>query len=356
MSDQPAYTTPPNSRASYYEALFTAATKGCVIIHLMWTMLFWGLGVLPMVLYNALSTCFFICSYLFLLKKHHTLWALLLHLEIRLHMVLASVTVGWETGFHYYFFILIFAAFMIPMYGRPMRIFLAVSDVVIYLLLYSYTPLPRYPVPDLYVDLVNIHNIVLVTVTIALLSSVFRKRITETVGELQNAASTDPLTGLLNRRSMYTRLEREQNRSQAHGISYCVLLCDIDNFKTFNDLYGHDCGDYVLRDCADSIRRLVRTGDAVSRWGGEEFLILLPETALEEAASIAERIRSHLYESVHSYEGRELHISLTFGLAACPPARSVNDCIQQADQALMLGKQEGKNRVVTQFSLSSIEP
>ncbi|MCZ8518996.1 GGDEF domain-containing protein [Paenibacillus caseinilyticus] len=308
--------------------------------------LFWGLGVLPMVIYNALSTAFFIGSFLFLLQKRPTLWALLLHFEIRLHMVLASVMVGWGTGFHYYFFILVFATFMIPMYARGMRVFLLVSDVVIYLLLYTYTAVPRYSIEPLYMELLNLHNILLVTITIALLSSVFHKRINETVGDLESAASTDPLTGLLNRRSMVDRLESEHARYHTHGVPYCILLCDIDNFKMFNDLYGHDCGDYVLRECADSIRALVRSGDSVSRWGGEEFLILLPDTGQEEAHGIAERIRSHLSQAVHSYKERELRITLTFGLSACQPADALAVCINRADQALMSGKQQGKNCVV----------
>ncbi|MCG7214909.1 GGDEF domain-containing protein [Paenibacillus mucilaginosus] len=349
MSDQQSSAAPATSPGSHYDAFFAAATKSCILIHLLWLVLFWALGVMPMAMYNFVSTCFFAWSLQFLLGKHNRTWALLVHMEVRLHMVLASIMVGWDTGFHYYFFLLIFVCFMNPMYGRGMRIFLAVSDVVIYLLLTQYALRPWYTVDPLYTELLNIHNILIVTITITILSSVFRKRITETIGDLEMAANTDPLTGLLNRRSMFARLEREHARYQSGAASYCVLLCDIDDFKMFNDLYGHDCGDYVLRECAQAIRGLVRNGDSVSRWGGEEFLILLPATDPEEAFHIAERIRSRIQHSVHTFQGAELRITLTFGLSSCPPSVSVSDCINQADNALMQGKQEGKNCVVSQL-------
>lgn len=166
--------------------------------------------------------------------------------------------------------------------------------------------------------------------------------------ELEIAALTDPLTGLLNRRALYEFMNHEVKRVKRNNKPFSIVLCDIDNFKKINDSYGHDCGDYILRETGKLLRKNLREIDRVGRWGGEEFLILLPETQLKDAINVAEKLR--LIISSHRFEYTPeltLTITITFGVSCFRPGSSLNNCLKNADQALYLGKSSGKNKVVT---------
>lgn len=168
--------------------------------------------------------------------------------------------------------------------------------------------------------------------------------------KLEKAALTDPLTGLWNRRAMYKRLRDEKERFDRGGKSFAVVIGDVDHFKTFNDNHGHDCGDFVLEAIAGILEQNLRKQDTVSRWGGEEFLILLPETFLDGAYRKTESIRHVLHNHPFVFNEMTLHLSMTFGVVAFRMGLSVEDCIKLADGALYEGKKQGRNRVVVQNS------
>ncbi len=183
--------------------------------------------------------------------------------------------------------------------------------------------------------------------------SFFNKQLVEKNEELVEAhkemellASTDPLTGLLNRRSMMKSIQEEKNRFERKHTDFTLVISDIDKFKNFNDLYGHDCGDFVLVKIARLFHSTLRKQDIVSRWGGEEFLFLLPDTGLSGGVSLAEKLRKAIEESSFTFNGVSLEITMTFGVCQFNPPGSVDDCIQKADQALYKGKTSGRNRVV----------
>jgi diguanylate cyclase (GGDEF)-like protein/PAS domain S-box-containing protein len=156
----------------------------------------------------------------------------------------------------------------------------------------------------------------------------------------------DPLTGLLNRRSMQERLDEEALRNRRAGGGYATIMVDIDKFKRFNDEHGHECGDQVLRLTAETMSSTLRATDSLGRWGGEEFLVLLPETNLSGALELAEKIRRRIAETGFVYAGVELRLTVTAGAASCgDPQESVDDCIRRADEALLSGKEKGRNRV-----------
>lgn len=164
--------------------------------------------------------------------------------------------------------------------------------------------------------------------------------------ELQRAANTDPLTGLSNRRSMMFLLENEVERHKRYGTKFSILLSDIDNFKSFNDKYGHACGDSILSELGKLFYRSVRPIDSVCRWGGEEFLFLLPETDPEEAVLMAERIRNIIEAFPFSFKGINHNVTMTFGVSSYEDHLSLVSMINNADSALYNGKNCGKNRVV----------
>ncbi len=158
-------------------------------------------------------------------------------------------------------------------------------------------------------------------------------------------ASTDALTGLANRRTALRELERETARARRSNGKVAVIMCDIDRFKDFNDLHGHDCGDYVLVGTAGIIAETARATDIAARWGGEEFLVILGESD-SSGIALAERLRKRVEEAVWEFEGKRLSVSITLGMAFCPPELGGERAIAMADEALYEGKRGGRNRVV----------
>jgi diguanylate cyclase (GGDEF)-like protein len=158
-------------------------------------------------------------------------------------------------------------------------------------------------------------------------------------------ATRDALTGLMNRGHLGELLEREVQRHRRCGTRMSVVLLDIDHFKLVNDRYGHGCGDLVLRRFAEEARRIVRGCDALGRWGGEEFLLLMPETALESARVGAERLRQMLEGLLIESGGETLQVTLSAGVAQIDGAESIEMLVERADRALYAAKAQGRNRV-----------
>jgi diguanylate cyclase (GGDEF)-like protein len=167
---------------------------------------------------------------------------------------------------------------------------------------------------------------------------------------LDNLASTDTLTGLANRRAAMRALDREVARAKRFAGMLAVIMCDIDHFKEFNDTYGHDCGDYVLANLAQIFTDTVRSTDLASRWGGEEFLIVLGSASPEGALGFAERLRAKVELAVWDFGGKRLSVTITLGVAISTPEAGGEAAISLADAALYEGKRAGRNRVVLRDS------
>lgn len=160
-------------------------------------------------------------------------------------------------------------------------------------------------------------------------------------------AASDGLTGLANRRAFQERLEEEVDRSERYQHSFTLMILDIDHFKKVNDTYGHTAGDVVLRGLAGLLKAAVRTVDFVVRYGGEEFVILLPETGGTHGREVAERIRKQTARtSVTLPDGKEISFTVSLGVACYPACgRKASDLVERADQALYIAKQSGRDRV-----------
>lgn len=168
--------------------------------------------------------------------------------------------------------------------------------------------------------------------------------------ELRSISITDHLTGLLNRRYLQDRLFEETERAKRHKMPLTVFMIDIDDFKSFNDRYGHPAGDQILKTVAHAIQEEVRTIDVVARYGGEEFTVILPTTSKAASMIIAERIRKGIEDT--PYWGPKISagekVTISLGIATCPEdADSMETLIEQADTALFMAKTGGKNRVVS---------
>ncbi len=163
---------------------------------------------------------------------------------------------------------------------------------------------------------------------------------------LQRMAQTDGLTGLLNRRAFEDVLGRELQRSQHGQGSLAVLLLDLDHFKQINDLWGHPAGDEVLRRVALALRESMRAVDALCRFGGEEFVVLLRETGIDQAEEIAWRLRTVISELAHL--PGDARITASIGVAASHPVDTVDQILGRCDEALYASKRAGRNQVTVE--------
>lgn len=156
---------------------------------------------------------------------------------------------------------------------------------------------------------------------------------------------TDALTGLLNRYGLQRELQRSLAEARRYARPVSCLLLDIDFFKSINDMYGHPAGDAALMQTARVLTEVVRGADVVCRYGGEEFLILAPETALDGAIALADKIRVAVSTRDFGDDERIFKLTLSVGAAQLRPDESGNDMIARADEALYQAKQSGRNRV-----------
>jgi len=175
-----------------------------------------------------------------------------------------------------------------------------------------------------------------------------RRRLVARVDTYRDDAERDYLTNIYNRRFTIQLLEREILRSRRTEMPLALILLDIDNFKAFNDLYGHLAGDVVLREVSRLLRETARTSDVVGRYGGEEFLIVLPETPIENAYVFAERLRNVVEQygrdKLTQYPDRPPTISIGVGWVR-PGKDTAETAIDRVDRALYASKQAGRNRV-----------
>jgi len=162
---------------------------------------------------------------------------------------------------------------------------------------------------------------------------------------LKLMSHTDHLTGIPNRRDIMEKVHYEMFRAARTHKPFAFLFADIDKFKNFNDTYGHECGDVVLKTVAQVVRAMLRKPDYIARWGGEEFLVVLPETALENAALVAERIRAMVAATEFTYAGHIFKVTITLGVALFDSRLGIEHSINLADRALYRGKESGRNRV-----------
>lgn len=189
-----------------------------------------------------------------------------------------------------------------------------------------------------------------------------RRRIEELHSSLEairHESLTDPLTGLANRKCFDQAILRTVAEAEATGKPFSLLLTDIDHFKKFNDTYGHQTGDQVLRLVATAMKQSVKAQDLAARYGGEEFAVILPRTLLDQAAKLANQIREAVMskELVKRSTGERLgRITISIGCSTWAPGDSIPRLIERADAAMYRAKHLGRNRVCTEGDVIPLEP
>ncbi|WP_413043735.1 diguanylate cyclase [Pseudomonas sp. YJ42] len=164
--------------------------------------------------------------------------------------------------------------------------------------------------------------------------------------ELQRLSSTDRLTGLFNRGHWEEMLRQDYARHRRYDRNAALVMFDIDHFKRINDSYGHQAGDAVIQRAAELIRQSMRDADIAGRYGGEEFVVLLPDTDSEGAVTFAERLRQSIEAHEVIHEGRSIHFTVSLGIAdLSQPTSGYAQLIERADSAMYMSKSAGRNQV-----------
>jgi diguanylate cyclase (GGDEF)-like protein len=318
-----------------------------IAVHGMLIPLFFWLDYDVLALVNVFSTAAWLAARDQNHKGHHTSAILILIGEVSVHTSLALYYLGWHSGFQYYLMSGVpFILFNHKVRTAPL-LFLSALLCLLFMSLYALTEerVYHYDYPAL-IEVLNYLNMVVSFLALTLTSYFFRVASFISEQQMELLANADQLTGLPNRRGMLTRLNTQHSLSQRNGSVFSLVLADLDHFKRFNDTYGHDCGDYVLKEVARLLKQRLRHYDAVSRWGGEEFLFMFPETGIASAKVIAGHLRKLVEARCFEFNGQPLHVTMTFGVAEHRQNNSIDYTIKQADDALYLGKEAGRNRVV----------
>jgi len=174
--------------------------------------------------------------------------------------------------------------------------------------------------------------------------------------EMEVVSRTDYLTGIYNRRAMIEKLNAEISRFNRTGEIFSILLIDIDHFKQINDMYGHATGDFVIRTLCQLMQDQLREHDIVSRWGGEEFLILLPNTVTEQGHYVGELLRKNIESRELSVgEDTKLHLTVSIGVSSAENTSDALVLVDQADERLYRAKRGGRNQVISTDAASEVQ-
>lgn len=312
--------------------------------------LFAGLGASTLAWINGVSVLLYAAAYGLIGRKKNTLALLLIWFEVMAHAALGSLLIGWDSGFHY--FLLLFVPAIVVANSRGLAPAIVLALLLYYLGLKAVCDVvgPLTPLSAAGLRTVFWVHVCLVFAMSASIAAFYRRAILSAERRLVEQAQTDGLTGLCNRLGFQTQAALTLARQPSTGGSAAVLLGDVDHFKQVNDRHGHAAGDQVLIHVARILQSHARSGDVLARWGGEEFLLLMPGCSPEQAEQAAERIRQAVMESRVPVDDLTLPLSLSLGVACLGPDESLHSAISRADVALYDSKRAGRNRVSCAWS------
>lgn len=295
---------------------------------------------------NGLSMALYVVCLVAIRQKRYPLAGMLFSLEIIAHAVIATWQLGWDSNFHFYLFCLVpIVAFSFQ--NAPVRracLGLAILAVAVGGFVLRRRVGVAAGVSDGLIEAFGIANVFTATAML-LYATALSVRFTLSVHmHLFHTAHRDSLTSLYTRRRVLQRLRQISGQGEAAEIA--IVLLDIDHFKQINDRHGHDVGDVVLQRVADCIAGCVRDSDIAARWGGEEFLVLMPATSLLEARQVAERVLTHIKTHAGRIEGTPLAVTATLAVVVMAPQEAFREALKRADGLLYQGKEAGRDRVM----------
>lgn len=323
--------------------------------HIIFLGIFYKYNITPLYYYNYISIAVFTLLLLTVLKnKNIALIMILAAIEIMIHQSYTVKLIGWEYGFQYY----IIAIPALVMLGdfRHLAVpivFSALSTLVLIIIyFYSLTHPPTFHLEEIKSGL-YLFNLVSVAALITVFSGLFaytskqnESILLKTHEQLYITATTDSMTKLSNRMKTFDLIEDQIVRAKRTRKPFTLAIADIDDFKLVNDNYGHDTGDTVIVSIAQLMKNSLREQDIIGRWGGEEFMIILPDTNINDGKIVLEKLRNNIEKNSTIAKGTSINITITLGVAASNYAETIDEIIKLADNALYEGKRSTKNCIV----------
>ncbi len=319
-------------------------------MHLLFIPLFLLLGVWELSLVNIFSVLLY--AYAIFVLGDKTLmthddrtigW--LVYGELILHGIVATYYLGLESGFHLYIYTLAMLPFFTQRYSAPVQIVRLGGIIVVALFLNvyfrDYQPLAG--VAREYVFVLGNVNLVLFLLITSILIYLYTQSETVHYDRLFHRSNIDPLTGVYNRRYLAEYCEKIFQNKVTQNRSAALLVIDIDHFKSINDTYGHHFGDFVIGKAADIISETIGDTGITARWGGEEFVVFLPEADTEKLRQTGERILDRFRGTTISNGKHALAVSVTCGGAVRQRGESFTELFIQADEVLYRGKSAGRD-------------
>jgi diguanylate cyclase (GGDEF)-like protein len=322
--------------------LGTAVLAGFVHVGFM-AMMAWA-GVHSLVVGNVASVLTYVLMFQ-MARRGQVRWSLITGgIEVVAHAVVATWVIGWGSGFHYYILLTLPILIMSTVISKIDKL---VGGPLFFATMLALDAFSRQRVPEVIVPapmLTTLHyfNLISCMAILVFMSVLYLFQIRRTEEQLRAMATTDPLTQLNNRRALMDVIQHEERRLQRDRQTLSFVMADIDHFKQINDTHGHEAGDQVLQKVSRALADGVREVDHLARWGGEEFLVVLPGTDEIEAAQVAERLR----QAVGALGLKDRAVSMTFGVSEVRDHETAEHAISRADAALYEGKRSGRNRVV----------
>jgi diguanylate cyclase (GGDEF)-like protein len=300
---------------------------------------------------NVVSVAMYGAAYLLLSHRRNLPALILIWTEVVGHAAIGTMLVGWDSGFHYYLLMFIPAIVVSGSWRNVVAplLFLFVSYLGLYVAAHYVGRLA--PMGDTPLLILNLFNISIFFLMASYTARFYYAIVRKTERKLRELATIDTLTGLSNRRHLLDLGRQEMARAARNKEEVSLILADIDDFKQVNDGHGHDAGDQVLVHASELFRAICRAQDTVARWGGEEFLFLLPSTGSESAQELAERLRRSIAAAQVEHAGRSITFSISLGVATLISGEDLESAIGRADGALYRSKTEGRNRVTLAHDL-----
>ena len=268
---------------------------------------------------------------------------------------LLTIVFGWRSSFQNFIYITFLILWYDPTTGRRNKIFSSVIMAVAMCFISYLTPFgASIIVPGTTPHFVVVYtNIILFSICLSIVAYYFcthfiesEHKLREYNRKLKQMSETDPLTGLTNRRYAMEELEDLRKESISQKYLFCIAIGDIDFFKNVNDTYGHEAGDYILSSLAGDFSKYMKGNGFVARWGGEEFLFVLPDINGDEALIFLDELRKQIQKKEYVYEGQVIKVTMTFGVEEFSDHVGIEKTIAEADKKLYIGKQSGRNKVV----------
>ncbi|WP_293265269.1 diguanylate cyclase [Neptunomonas sp.] len=315
-------------------------------VHLVLIPFFFSIGAVEMSAINVISVIAWGYSLLLNSRGEHANAIILICTEVWIHSVLAVIYLGLDVGFQHYLWAISALAILNTRLNFLYASLYSFSFILTFALLYQFCGDISYQYKfSEYVTVAHFINIMIAGIPFIISLTVIRF-ISVTQEEIMNKqASLDSLTGLYNRRMATEVALKTMQQASRKGEPVSIALGDIDYFKRINDTFGHAEGDHVLREVALFFRSRLREADIISRWGGEEFLIVLPGVDGNSAYSKIDKLRQFFEKEVKVENDTNYAVQVSFGVVECTTGVTFEECLKRADDALYLSKENGRNKV-----------